>query len=569
MNLFLVLTILASFIFLFGLKDVKALDSTAGNDEAAQNVLNTFYHNGEYVKTTKINLTDPAKAEVVKMFHASCNHLERITYYNDEEIWMTNNEGTINSGYETVDGDMKHFKKVDGVNVYDYTVENTITTEYYQTLKNLRETTGWQLKDNAYINDHTEVIDQFRQFVAPLWLATEEARNYIVLTSVKMFEVEDKLHLQLLTSTTDSAKVTNGEVFAEAIVSIERPVVELGLTKIYAYANNFTHIETSVDIKEESNIVVTLTDEEGNVHSGSLFVYIMNWSQYHFPTYNKVNTGNYTLDITYYAKDAIYIGTAVVRNANVITLDGYKTEKINEAKQMPASLELTENLYDEINWAQIQLLVSNAESAISAASSFTEVDQVLVQLEIDLLAVEQKDLNVSELIQIYHDKVDKELDKVIPSDYSLENYTLITNKAVEIKEQISLRTLEDDMNALVSEFTSYITTIEKLAIQLSTDGCNFNPHGGTFIIVGWNAVQLSVPGTELNDSVSKSDWVIKLITIDGDEYNGTFICQDGAAAAKLHFPTYGDAGHKVEDRGYTIYFKFTYNNNVYEVVKTA
>ena len=109
----LLLIVLSSFS-----KNVNAyLNNNSYADKAVKAILNDYYNDGVYRKDTIINLTESAKAEVTKMFHASCNHLVRTTYYNDEEIWMTNEQGTINSGYETVDGNMMHFRKENGVNV--------------------------------------------------------------------------------------------------------------------------------------------------------------------------------------------------------------------------------------------------------------------------------------------------------------------------------------------------------------------------------------------------------------------------------------------------------------------
>ena len=226
--LFLVLSY--TFYLVLNNNDIIGTENKTKVDIEVQDILTSFYNNGVYTKNTIINLVDPSKEEISKMFHASCNNLERITHYDGEELWMTNTEGTINSGYTTINGDMLHFKKIDGVNVYDYTVKNTVVTEYYSTLKTLKNTCGWvEESEFIYINTDSIVIDEFRQFIAPLWLNTEVASNYIVLTGVRMFEESGVLHLQLLTSCTDNAKITNNDgVFAEATINGE----------VYIYSRN-------------------------------------------------------------------------------------------------------------------------------------------------------------------------------------------------------------------------------------------------------------------------------------------------------------------------------------------
>ncbi len=571
MNLFLVLCIMCSFIFLFGLKNINAYDTTTGNDEQAQKILNTFYHEGVYKKETSINLADASKAEVVKMFHASCNHLERITYYNNEEIWMTNEAGTINSGYETVDGDMKHFKKVDGVNVYDYTVENTITTEFYQTLKNLRNTSGWQLKNGAYVNDHEAVIDQFRQFVAPLWLATDDAKNYIILTEVKMYEVGEQLFIDLYTSSTDGGKLTNNDgLFARAIVSIERNEEKLEIISVGAHGNMFTHIGTCILIPKDSNVEISLIDINGQEHKGVLNTYIDYNSIYRFDTYNKIESTEWTIYVTYYAEKVIYRGSAHVKQNLIITLDGYKAEKTAVAENMPESLELTPNLYDELGWAQIQLYVTNAKSIINACESISEIDEVLIQLEKDLRSVEFKKFDLSELIDIYQDKIDKELAKVSSSDYSVENFELITSAAALAKVDIEGETTEKAMQTLVDNFIEYVASIEKLAIQLSTEGATWDPHGQIYIIVGWSAPQLTLPTENyLNSADVRGSVIATLTTTEGEVYNAVFDCQVGYAAVKIYFPGYNQDGKDIAKGGYTLKLSFVYNGNKYELTKNV
>ena len=108
--------------------------------EPAEGVLSLFsdyYNQGSYTRNTSINFNKTNGAyDVETYFHAKADDLERTTYFNGNELWMTNSNG-VNSGDGTDGNNMTHFRKdlQTGENISVYTaVKNTTMEDYYQTL---------------------------------------------------------------------------------------------------------------------------------------------------------------------------------------------------------------------------------------------------------------------------------------------------------------------------------------------------------------------------------------------------------------------------------------------------
>ncbi len=218
-------------VFMFAFVAVMSLvlvEAAAGDaDKGAQELLTSYYNNGVYTKQTVINVKDSTSTEVKAYFHANANELERTTYYNGGELWMTNAAGTINSGYGTGEGYTTHFKKVEGVNKIDYTVKGikdgrdwTSMETAFITLFDLKQSTGWDKSGTVYVNKTATVLDQFREFVAPMWLSGEETSNYVVFEKATMENTKDGLVLKLYVESTDSSKLISGVnlVFAQALI---------------------------------------------------------------------------------------------------------------------------------------------------------------------------------------------------------------------------------------------------------------------------------------------------------------------------------------------------------------
>ena len=136
-NVFVLLVICLFSLCLFVNVNADSLSSDA--DVSLKNMLTKYYDEGYYQKDTVINLNEVAMNEAAKYFHVE-THLERTTLFDGNELFMTNSNGSINSGYGTnSNGDMVHFTKDEnGLKVVDYTVTMPNSggmEEYYYTLK--------------------------------------------------------------------------------------------------------------------------------------------------------------------------------------------------------------------------------------------------------------------------------------------------------------------------------------------------------------------------------------------------------------------------------------------------
>ena len=94
-------------------------------------LLSKYLADGKFIKYTNINI-DSTKEDIKKdfnsLFHNSVTDLNRITYYDDNSLWMTNESGNINSGYGTDEnGNMTHFVRnlETGLDVIDYRVDKS------------------------------------------------------------------------------------------------------------------------------------------------------------------------------------------------------------------------------------------------------------------------------------------------------------------------------------------------------------------------------------------------------------------------------------------------------------
>ena len=74
------------------------------NVEKLTELLADYYNSGSYKKRTEIYLTEKTVSELEDYFHDNCTILERTTYYNGNELWMSRGkevEGVTYSYYGT------------------------------------------------------------------------------------------------------------------------------------------------------------------------------------------------------------------------------------------------------------------------------------------------------------------------------------------------------------------------------------------------------------------------------------------------------------------------------------
>ena len=224
--------------FVFGSKDSSnenKYNATLEKTGAANNLnelLSGYYNEGVYTKNTTIYLNETAVNEFIAtaniegkysgLFHAGVTNLERITYYNVDELWMTNEEGTINSGYGTSAEGMTHFSKDSEENkVVDYTVAGTTMVDYYIGLEDIVATTdhAWSCTDSVYTTTDDEVIGWFKAFVAPCFTGFDAFPNFITLTSVSVsVDTDGNLVLSLYAASNTGMLTSEGGLFAQAII---------------------------------------------------------------------------------------------------------------------------------------------------------------------------------------------------------------------------------------------------------------------------------------------------------------------------------------------------------------
>ena len=214
----------------------ETLEPAVSVDSEVQALFSKYYGEGVYTKDTVINVDLEKMQEDLKNLSAVVNvnflfhyfgddlnnQLTRTTYYKVDELWMTNKSGSINSGYGTSQEGMTHFSiDQEGNKVVDYTVSGTTMEDFYVTLYDIKEDSGWVVENGVYTNKNPEVIDNFRLFTAPLWLNTNDSiQNYVTYTHATVEEKECTLILKLYASSTNSGLLTSNElVFSQAIIS--------------------------------------------------------------------------------------------------------------------------------------------------------------------------------------------------------------------------------------------------------------------------------------------------------------------------------------------------------------
>ena len=194
----------------------------------------TYTNEGYYVRETEIYVDSKKITEDLKtyhpektyenLFHAKATTLKRTTYFEGNQLWMTNSDGTINSGYGTDEnGKMNHFKYEDGIKKVDYTVDDSTGMEdWYITMKDIvaTESQKWTKNGNIYESKDSTVINWFKAFTAPCFEGFEDIPNYIILEKVQVEEVNSSLELRLYTAEGDSGKLTTNDLlFSKATIS--------------------------------------------------------------------------------------------------------------------------------------------------------------------------------------------------------------------------------------------------------------------------------------------------------------------------------------------------------------
>lgn len=235
-------------------------DENTDANAAAFELFTKFYNDGSYKKDTKIYINENVMKEVENYFHSKVTILERTTYYIGDELWMSNGNGY--SGYGTSNGELTRFAVsrsrekgteksagiAGGMEAYYCTLDDFVKGTHNSTHVDAPITLnqGWESINGVLASYSKDVFQGYRLFTAPLWLYTEESKNYIDFSLATLEEevLENKetknntrLVMKLWTSKLDSAKFNSTETF------------EVGdqthylFSKAYVYKDYITNLE--------------------------------------------------------------------------------------------------------------------------------------------------------------------------------------------------------------------------------------------------------------------------------------------------------------------------------------
>lgn len=217
---------------------VKANEVSANDNVKA--LLTEYYNKGVYKKATEIYLSPEAVDELKIYFHAGSTELERTTYYDGNQLWMSRKNGTYAYYGTDAEGNLTSATTQEALSVPEKaslavtkgenTDSQTWDTEdvgmegYYVTLKDISEDlfddVEWTYENGVYTTTADKSLDYFRLFTAPCFLSvSEENMNYITFNKVTVEELYGTLELKLYVEGTESGKLTSsGGIFSSATV---------------------------------------------------------------------------------------------------------------------------------------------------------------------------------------------------------------------------------------------------------------------------------------------------------------------------------------------------------------
>lgn len=200
---------------------------TNANDvvESLNSLVMKYLHNGTYKKETIINLNESTQMELSSIFHAGSDVLERVTYYQDDALWMSNGKGKYSYYGTSEDGHLLNatVERV-GKTSNSIAIKNKTMEDHYYTLRDIVASYdhNWTFNNGVYYSDSIEVIEWFKGFTAPCYLGfNEETSNYIIFSGVEIEEKSDGLELRLLASSINEAMLKEGSnnIFSKALIT--------------------------------------------------------------------------------------------------------------------------------------------------------------------------------------------------------------------------------------------------------------------------------------------------------------------------------------------------------------
>lgn len=253
--------------------DEPSIDDTNYNSEVNR-LFTTYYNEGVYTKETNIYLNSEAQRDLITYFHASCNILERTTYYNKNHLWMSKENdtysyyGTNNEGLTYATTDNPNLIPTDA----DVVVKNTTMLDYYITLANLKSNTAvWNKEGDVYYTTDEEVINYYLNFTAPCLLSSIFESDYFTYTKAIAFVEDSELVLQLQVDSDMYNALTNTDnVLSEARISISQQTL---LESATDYINNLDQLEISSNYYLPTNFNGVNISWNGDNVDGNLLEY--------------------------------------------------------------------------------------------------------------------------------------------------------------------------------------------------------------------------------------------------------------------------------------------------------
>lgn len=190
-------------------------------------LLEKYYNDGVYTRHTNIFLTDAAKEDLVRYFHAQSNMLERTTYFKDDALWMTNEAGSY-SYYGTLGNDMTGGRVVNvGDTTNSIALAGKTMEEHYTTMFDIKDLdVVWTVEKGVYTSRDEKAVKAFLDFTAPCFLNSEDqsSSNYFSFCKVTVEETEDGLVLKLWVDSSNYGAISNGvegkyNLLSQAVIS--------------------------------------------------------------------------------------------------------------------------------------------------------------------------------------------------------------------------------------------------------------------------------------------------------------------------------------------------------------
>ena len=221
---------------------VDKAEAAVDNVNNLNGIFEKYYNEGVYTKETKIYLSESAQTDILNykdLFHAGATSLERTTYYSGDALWMSRGkeaEGVKYSYYGTA------YEAGLPVGVTNATADEALVAPedakvvlsgegkesmeaYYVTMNDMvaTEAQAWSVEGNVYKSSDLNLIDAFRNFTAPCFLAlNENTKDFFQWSHVTVEEKAGKLYLSLYMDETSEGYVTGENyLFSQAVVYFE------------------------------------------------------------------------------------------------------------------------------------------------------------------------------------------------------------------------------------------------------------------------------------------------------------------------------------------------------------